>query len=56
MYMCNDMEDIKHVKFERMHVIVQHVWKTLSLLFSFDVQWKHVILGIYFEQHTKVRS
>ena len=22
--------------------------------FSFDVQWKHVILGFYFEQNSKV--
>ena len=28
---------------------VQYVWKMLSLVLSFDVQWKHVISGFYFE-------
>ena len=33
---------------------VQYVWKMLSLVLSFDVQWKHVILGFYFEQNSKL--
>ena len=46
--MCNDTEDIKHVLYDCLHV--QYAWKLLSFVLSFDVQWKHVILGFYFEQ------
>ena len=48
--MCNDIEDIKHLSYDCMHV----QWKMLTLVLSFDVQWKHVILGFYFEQNSKV--
>ena len=50
--MCNDTEDIKHLLYDCIHV--QYVWKTLSLVLSFEVQWKHVILGFYFEQNSKL--
>lgn len=31
------------------------IWSTLSLIIGFDIQWKHVILGFYFERNTKIR-
>ena len=49
--MCNDIEDIKHLLFDCMHV--QYVLKKLSLLLRFDVQWKHVILGGFFNKTPK---
>ena len=33
---------------------VQYVWKTLSVVLSFDIQRKHLILGFYFEFNTVI--
>ena len=52
--MCNNIKDIKHLIFDRMHVRIQYVWKTLSVVLSFNIKWKHVILGFYFEQNSKI--
>ena len=43
---------IKHLLYDCIHV--QFVWKMLSLVLSFNVQLKHVILGYDFEQNSKV--
>ena len=50
--MCNDTEDIKHLLYDCIHVL--YVWKMLSLVLSSEVQWKHVILGFYFQQNSKL--
>lgn len=51
--MCSENEDVKHLIFECEHV--KMIWSTLSLVIGFDIQWKHVILGFYFERNTKIR-
>lgn len=51
--MCSENEDVKHLIFECKHV--KMIWSTLSLVIGFDIQWKHVILGFYFERNTKIR-
>ena len=50
--MCNDTEDIKHLLYDCIHA--QYVWNMLSLVLNFEVQWKHVILGGFFEQNSKL--
>lgn len=51
--MCSETENVKHLIFECEHV--KMIWSTLSLAIGFDIQWKHVILGFYFDRNTKIR-
>ena len=51
--MCDEIEDIRHLIFDCEHVHI--LWKNLSSVLNFDVQWKHVVLGFYSERNSKIQ-
>ena len=41
---------VNEVKKKQLNNIFNNEWKTLSVVWRFDIQWKHVILGLIWEQ------
>ena len=49
--MCDTLETCEHLIYNCSNV--QSLWKLLSLYLNFDVKWKHIAVGFYFEKNRK---
>ena len=49
--MCDTLETCEHLIYNCRNV--QSLWKLLSLYLKFDVKWKHIAVGFYFEKNRK---
>lgn len=52
--MCNKMETSYHLIYECKNVLL--IWRLLSEFLSFDVKWKHIIIGFYLENNRKTAT
>ena len=46
------IENTKHLIYECYNV--RNIWSILSRLFGFKIQWKHVVVGFYLEDNSKI--
>ena len=44
---CAETEDIRHLIFDCKNV--SYIWNMVSLVCKFNIKWKHVVIGFYFE-------
>lgn len=51
---CKQIENIKHLLFECNNV--KNIWNTVSNLLSFKIQWKHIVVGFFYEKSDKTKS
>ena len=50
---CLDkIKNSKHLIFECINVM--KIWKTLESILNFEIQWKHLVVGFYYEDNNKV--
>lgn len=49
----NDTENIRHLIFDCKNV--QKIWNAISDFVTFQVQWKHVIIGFYSSQSNTIK-
>ena len=49
---CGAIEITKHLIFECTNV--KNIWTILGFILNFEVQWKHVLVGFYYEKSEKV--
>ena len=45
-------EDNEHLIFNCDNV--NHIWKLASKILKFEIQWKHILIGFYFEKNQKI--
>ena len=48
------VENSRHLIYECRNVV--QIWNIVSATLNFDVSWKHIILGFYYENTQKVRT
>ena len=49
---CGAIENTKHLIFECTNV--KNIWTIVGFILNFEVQWKHVLVGFYYEKSDKV--
>ena len=51
---CKHVENIKHLIFECNNV--HGIWNSVGKFLSFQIKWKHIVVGFYSEENDKIKT